>query len=111
MCPDRQPCAMVVPEADTVAGGMHLQPSEKSNLAEYLMTLPEALETERDTSPLRDIEFDYTEAKGVKQFQEKESLIAALKIIALGEKGRLQGSGMSVAESQAQLATARQRHK
>ena len=29
----------------------------------------------------------------VKQYQEKESLIAALKIIALGEKDRMQGKG------------------
>jgi len=31
--------------------------------------------------------------ESVKQFQEKESLIAALKIVALGEKERMQGSG------------------
>lgn len=49
--------------------------------------------------------------ESVKQFQEKESLIAALKIIALGEKDRLQGKGFSVEESRAQLAAARQRRK
>ena len=49
--------------------------------------------------------------EGVKQFQEKESLIAALKVMALGEKDRLQGKGISVAESRAQLAVARQRRK
>ena len=49
--------------------------------------------------------------EGVKQFQEKEELIAALKIIALGEKDRLQGKGLSVAESRAQLRAARQRRK
>ena len=45
--------------------------------------------------------------EGIQQFQEKEALIAALKIIALGEKDRLQGKGISVAESRAQLAAAR----
>ena len=49
--------------------------------------------------------------ESIKYFQEKEALIAALKIIALGEKNRLQGKGISVAESRAQLATARQRRK
>ena len=49
--------------------------------------------------------------ESVKQFQEKESLIAALKLIALGEKERVQGKGISVAESRAQLAAARQRRK
>lgn len=47
--------------------------------------------------------------ESVKQFQEKESLIAALKIMALGEKDRLQGKGLSAAQSRAQLAAARQR--
>jgi deoxyribodipyrimidine photolyase len=49
--------------------------------------------------------------ESVKQYQEKESLIAALKIMALGEKDRMQGKGISVAESRAQLATARQSRK
>ena len=49
--------------------------------------------------------------ESVKSFQEKEALIAALKIIALGEKDRLQDKGISVAESRAQLAAARQRRK
>lgn len=49
--------------------------------------------------------------ESVKQFQEKEALIAALKILALGEKDRLQGKGISAAESRAQLAAARQRRK
>ena len=49
--------------------------------------------------------------EGIQQFQEKEALIAALKIIALGEKDRLQGKGISVAESRAQLAAARQGRK
>lgn len=49
--------------------------------------------------------------ESVKQYQEKESLIAALKLMALGEKDRMQGKGISVAESRAQLAEARQRRK
>ena len=49
--------------------------------------------------------------ESVKQYQEKESLIAALKVVALGEKDRVQGKGMSVAESRAQLLAARQRRK
>ncbi|TWC65064.1 type II toxin-antitoxin system Phd/YefM family antitoxin [Herbaspirillum sp. SJZ099] len=49
--------------------------------------------------------------EGIKQFQEKEELIAALKIIALGEKDRLQGKGLTVDESRAQLRAARQRRK
>jgi hypothetical protein len=46
--------------------------------------------------------------EGVKQFQEKETLIAALKVIALGEKDRMQGKGISAKESRAQLLAARQ---
>lgn len=49
--------------------------------------------------------------ESVRRFQEKESLIAALKIMALGEKDRMQGKGISAAESRAQLAAARQRRK
>jgi PHD/YefM family antitoxin component YafN of YafNO toxin-antitoxin module len=49
--------------------------------------------------------------ESVKQYQEKEALIAALKIVALGEKDRIQGKGISVSESRAQLAAARQRRK
>lgn len=49
--------------------------------------------------------------ESVKQFQERESLIAALKIVALGEKDRLHGKGISVEESRAQLAAARKRRK
>ncbi len=47
--------------------------------------------------------------ESVKGFQDKEALIAALKLIALGESDRLQGKGISVAESRAQLAAARER--
>ena len=49
--------------------------------------------------------------EGLKQYQEKESLIAALKIMALGEKDRLQGKGISAADSRAQLLAARQSRK
>jgi len=49
--------------------------------------------------------------ESIKQFQEKEALIAALKIIALGEKDRLQGKGLTADESRAQLRAARQRRK
>ena len=49
--------------------------------------------------------------EGVKQYQEKESLIAALKIMALGEKDRLQGKGISAGDSRAQLLAARQSRK
>ena len=49
-----QPCAMIVPVAD----GARLYPLEMSNLANYLLALPEPLETERDTTPLRGIDFD-----------------------------------------------------
>jgi hypothetical protein len=47
----------------------------------------------------------------VKQFHENEALIAALKIIALGEKDRLQGKGISAADSRTQLLAARQNRK
>lgn len=46
--------------------------------------------------------------ESVKQFQEKEALIAALKVMALGEKARLQGKGISAEDSRAQLRAARQ---
>ena len=49
--------------------------------------------------------------ESVEQFQEKESLIAALKIIAMGKKDRLQGKGFPVEASRAQLLAARQRRK
>ena len=49
--------------------------------------------------------------ESAKQFQAKESLIAVLKIMALGEKDRVRGQGFPVAESRAQLASARQRRK
>ena len=49
--------------------------------------------------------------EGVKEYQEKESLIAALKIMALGEKDRVQGKGISAAESRAHLLAARQSRK
>ena len=49
--------------------------------------------------------------ESVKQYQEKESLIAALKIMSLGEKDRVQGKGVSAADSRAQLLAARQGRK
>lgn len=45
--------------------------------------------------------------ESVKRYEEKESLIAALKVVALGDKDRVAGKGLSVAESRAQLAAAR----
>ena len=49
--------------------------------------------------------------ESVKQYQQKESLIAALKVVALGEKDRVQGKGISAADSRAQLLAARQSRK
>ena len=52
-----QPCAMIV----SVADGARLYPLEMPNLANYLLALPEPLEpleTERDTTPLRGMDFD-----------------------------------------------------
>ena len=48
------PAAMIVP----VAGGARLYPLEMPNLANYLLALPEPLETERDATPLRGIDFE-----------------------------------------------------
>ena len=48
-----QPCAMIVPIAD----GARLYPLEMLNLANYLLALPEPLETERDNTPLRGVDF------------------------------------------------------
>jgi len=49
--------------------------------------------------------------ESVSRFEEKEALIAALRIIALSEKDRLQGKGISAADSRAQLLAARQSRK
>lgn len=49
--------------------------------------------------------------ESVKRFEEKEALIAALKVMALGEKARLQGQGISAADARAQLQAARQSRK
>ena len=49
--------------------------------------------------------------ESVQQFQEKEALIAALKIISMGEKDRLENQGLSAEESRAQLRAARQRRQ
>ena len=48
-----QPCAMIVPVAD----GTRLYPLEMPNLANYLLSLPEPLETDRDTTPLQGMDF------------------------------------------------------
>lgn len=49
--------------------------------------------------------------ESVRRFQEKEALIAALKLVALGENDRMQGQAIPAADVRAQLATARQRRK
>ena len=53
-----QPCAMIVPVAD----GARLYPLEMPNLASYLLALPEPFDTdfktERDTTPLRGVDFE-----------------------------------------------------
>lgn len=46
-------CAMIVPVAD----GARLYPLEMPSLANYLLALPALLKTERDTTPLRGIDF------------------------------------------------------
>ena len=48
-----RPCAMVVPVAD----GARLYPLEIPNLASYLLTMPERLETLRDTTALQGVDF------------------------------------------------------
>ena len=48
-----QPCAMIV----SVADGARLYPLDMPNLATYLLALPEPLETERDTTALRGVDF------------------------------------------------------
>jgi len=48
-----QPCAMIVPVTD----GARLYPLDMPNLANYLLTLPEALVIERDSTPLRGVDF------------------------------------------------------
>ncbi len=45
--------------------------------------------------------------EGVQQYQDKQELIALLKLLALGEKDRLAGQGLSVEESRKQLAERR----
>ena len=46
--------------------------------------------------------------ESVQRFQEKEDLIALLKLLSLGEKDRQAGQGLTVQESRAQLAQRRQ---
>lgn len=47
-----KPCAMIVPVGD----GARLYPLEMPSLATYLLALPEPLETERDTVPLKGVD-------------------------------------------------------
>jgi hypothetical protein len=49
--------------------------------------------------------------ESITQFQEKEELIAALKIVALGEKDRLRNKGLPVDDSRTHLRDARERRK
>ena len=49
-----RPCAMIV----SVADGERLYPLDQLNLASYLMTVPESFDSERDTTPLRGVDFD-----------------------------------------------------
>lgn len=46
--------------------------------------------------------------ESVQRFQDKENLIALLKLLALGEKDRQAGLGLTLQESRAQLAQRRQ---
>jgi len=46
--------------------------------------------------------------ESVQRLQDKESQIALLKLLALGEKDRQAGQGLSVQEARAQLAQRRQ---
>ena len=46
--------------------------------------------------------------ESVQRLQDKEDLIALLKLLALGEKDRQAGCGLSVQQSRAQLAQRRQ---
>ncbi len=48
-----QPCAMIVPVAD----GARLYPLEMPNLANYLLSMPGPLVTQRDATPLRGVDF------------------------------------------------------
>jgi prevent-host-death family protein len=49
-----QPCAMIVPVAD----GARLYPLDMPNLSNYLLTLPEPFEIERDITTLRGVDFE-----------------------------------------------------
>ena len=58
-----QPCAMIVPVAEAqLQRTVQEYPLEMPNLATYLLALPEAwdaapFQTERDTTPLREVDF------------------------------------------------------
>ena len=49
--------------------------------------------------------------ESIQQFQEKEALIAVLKIVALGEKDRLENKRLTAEESRSQLRAACERRK
>lgn len=49
--------------------------------------------------------------EGIKQYQDKENLIAMLKLVAMGEKDRVAGQGKSVEQVRALLAQKRAEHK
>lgn len=49
--------------------------------------------------------------EGIKQYQDKENLIAMLKLVAMGEKDRVAGQGQSVEQVRALLAQKRAEHK
>jgi hypothetical protein len=49
--------------------------------------------------------------EGIKQYQDKENLIAMLKLVAMGEKDRLADQGQSVEQVRALLAKKRAERK
>lgn len=49
--------------------------------------------------------------EGIRQYQDKENLIAMLKLVAMGKKDRLAGQGQSVKEVRTWLAQKRTEHK
>jgi hypothetical protein len=49
--------------------------------------------------------------EGIKQYQDKENLIAMLKLVAMGEKDRLASQGQSVEQVRALLAQKRAERK
>jgi len=47
-----RPAAVVVPVADA----RRIYPDDRPSLAEFLLGMPEAIDTERDPSPMRDVD-------------------------------------------------------